>query len=227
MPHYSPYQDKHNIWSSHSIISLELKKLQAGSRILDVGTATGTMGRMCQNFGLHFSGIEPNSDWARIAQPYYDKIFVGTIENCDDTFLSGYQAIVFGDVLEHTPDPDGILRRIINLQESGTILAISVPNIANIWIRANLLLGRFDYTENGILDRTHLRFFTKKTVTNLIEKRGLKIKRFSATPIPLDLISNFFTKSSLGRFLFRISFLATKLYPTLFGYQFVVIAQKE
>lgn len=223
----SPYQDKHNIWSSHSIISLELKQLPAGSRILDVGTATGTMGRLCQSFGLRFSGIEPNHEWAQIAAPYYENIYINTVENCRDDILSGYNAVIFGDILEHTPDPLGVLRRLVRLQENGALFVISLPNVANIWVRMNLLFGRFDYTENGILDRTHLRFFTKKTAIEMVEKSGLKIKKITATPIPLDLVSNFFTKSTLGKLVYRTLFLATRLRPTLLGYQFIIMAQKE
>ena len=194
---------------------------------MDIGTATGTIGRICKNYGFKFSGIEPNSKWAQIAKPYYEKIHIGTIENCDDNIIRGYKAIIFGDILEHVPNPDAVLQRVVRLQENGALFAISVPNIANIWIRVNLLLGRFDYTDRGILDRTHLRFFTKKTAISLVTKSGLEIKKITVTPIPLELVSNFFIKSPVGRFIHWILFLAAKIRPTLFGYQFVIIARKE
>jgi hypothetical protein len=119
------------------------------------------------------------------------------------------------------------LQRIVRLQENGALFAVSVPNIANIWIRINLLAGRFDYTDNGILDRTHTRFFTRKTTVDMIKNTGLTIKKITATPIPIDLVSIFFRTTLLGKFIHWTLYLATKIYPTLFGYQFIVFAQKE
>ena len=85
-------------------------------------------------------------------------------------------------MLEHLTAPDKILKHLVDLQEPGTRLFISVPNVANIWVRVNLLFGKFDYTENGILDRTHLRFFTKITFLELIRSSGLRLVELRFTP---------------------------------------------
>jgi hypothetical protein len=89
----------------------------------------------------------------------------------------------------------------------------------------NLLFGRFTYTERGILDRTHLRFFTRQTAIQLVEGAGLQMDRLNVTPVPLELISPFFM-SAFGLLLFRIFAWLTRRLPTLLGYQFIVAARK-
>src|SRR5262245_32035575 len=101
-----PYQDKSSPWSSHALIAAILATLPPGSRVFDVGVASGTLARICQNKTIRFFGVEPNLSWAKIAEPLYEKIWVNNIENLDESILRGYQAIVFGDVLEHTPSPE-------------------------------------------------------------------------------------------------------------------------
>jgi 2-polyprenyl-3-methyl-5-hydroxy-6-metoxy-1,4-benzoquinol methylase len=220
-----PYFDKPSPWSSHSRIAASLKKLPAQSRVLDIGTASGTLARMCQAHPLQLFGVEPNPDWARNAAPLYEKIFVGSIQDAEDEFLAGYDVIVLGDVLEHLPMPDLVLQKLVRLQTSGTVLIISVPNIANLWVRLNLLLGRFDYTDRGILDRTHLRFFTRKTLLAMLKQSGLELVSIEVTPIPLELVSGFFL-SVPGRWIHALFARLTSFLPTLLGYQFVLKARK-
>jgi 2-polyprenyl-3-methyl-5-hydroxy-6-metoxy-1,4-benzoquinol methylase len=220
-----PYLDKPSPWSSHSLIAGYLKKLPAQSRVLDIGTASGTLARMCQDHSLQLFGVEPNPDWARLASPLYEKIFVGFIQDAESEFLTGYDVVVLGDVLEHLPLPEVILQTLVSLQPSGSMFLISVPNIANIWVRLNLLLGNFNYADRGILDRTHLRFFTRNTLSAMLKNTGLEILSINVTPIPLELVSGFFL-STPGRWLHAIFARLTALLPTLLGYQFVVQARK-
>lgn len=225
MTAHLPYQDKPSRWSSHSVIAARLRAFPARSKVLDIGTASGTLARMCQNNSLCLFGVEPNPEWAQIASPLYEKIWVGYIDDIDNAALQGYNAVVLGDVLEHLSAPEVILQKLVTFQESNTTFMISVPNIANIWVRLNLLMGRFDYTDRGILDRTHLRFFTRKTLTTMVKNTGLEIVSIQVTPIPLELVSSFFV-SSLGKFIHTAFAKFTFLFPTLLGYQFIVEARK-
>jgi len=220
-----PYFDKPSPWSSHSRIAGYLKKLPAQSRVLDIGTASGTLARMCQSHSLRLFGVEQNPDWAGLAAPLYEKMFVGSIQDVDDEFLAGHDVVVLGDVLEHLPMPEDVLQKLVSLQSSGATFIISVPNIANLWIRLGLLLGKFDYADRGILDRTHLRFFTRKTLLAMLKRRGLEIVSIRVTPIPLELVSRFFL-STPGRWIHALFAQLTSLLPTLLGYQFVVTARK-
>lgn len=201
-------------------------QLPKGARVLDVGTATGTLGRMCQDIGITLNGIEPNQEWGEIAQPYYHKLLTTHVENCPDDFLSGYDAIICADVLEHLAYPEATLHKLISLQSCGCRFLISVPNIANIWVRVNLLLGKFEYTERGILDRTHLRFFTQKTFLEMIRSVGLTIINIYTTPIPINLVFPRLHEHIWGRPVQKQLNLITQMIPRVLGYQFVGETEK-
>jgi 2-polyprenyl-3-methyl-5-hydroxy-6-metoxy-1,4-benzoquinol methylase len=222
-----PYQDKPDPWSSHSVILNWLAEFDPQTRILDVGTASGTLGRLSPKRFNDLYGLEPNPQWLELAKPFYKEIFCGTLENAPQDFLSNYQVVICGDVLEHLPDPQLALTWLVGLQPAGAVFIISVPNIANLWVRVNLLLGRFDYAERGILDRTHLRFFTRKSFLELLAASSLSVLKLKITPIPLNLVHPFWVNKFLGRHFFRWFAWLTSLLPTLLGYQFVVFAVKK
>ena len=168
--------------------------------------------------------------WSRckpgcIARPAYDDFFVGRIEEAPEGFLSKVDAVVLADILEHVPEPEVVLKRLVSLQTSGTCFFISVPNVANIYVRLNLLFGRFDYMERGILDRTHLRFFTRKSFRKLLTEGGLQMVQLQATPLPLNLVQPFFYQTGPGRLIHRILAKVTQWWPTLLGYQWVAWAK--
>lgn len=198
--------------------------LPESSKVLDVGCASGMLARRCQK-KLKFFGIETVAEWAEIAKPYYEKLWLCAFEEAAEETLRGYDAIVLGDVLEHIAKPEDTLKKLASLQTTGCKFIISVPNVANIWMRVNLLMGRFDYAERGILDKTHLRFFTRKTIKQLVNEAGLEILSIQVTPIPLELISSFFN-TPIGSLIHAAFAGLTSLFPTLLGYQFIVEAEK-
>lgn len=220
------YQDKDSLWSSHSRIAHYLTTLPAKSKVLDVGTASGMLARRSANLSLRFFGIETNAEWAKIASPFYEKLWICSFDEMPIEQLRDYDTIVLADVLEHMANPEIVLNKLVELQSTGSIFIISVPNIANIWVRLHLLMGNFNYAERGILDRTHLRFFTRKSLVDLITSVGLDILSIQVTPIPLELVSSFFT-TNLGSFIHAIFAWLTSLFPTLLGYQFIVKAKKS
>jgi 2-polyprenyl-3-methyl-5-hydroxy-6-metoxy-1,4-benzoquinol methylase len=225
MSTHLPYQDKVSAWSSHSLIAKQINALPPQSKVLDVGTASGTLARMCQHRPLRLFGIEPNKSWAQTAAPFYEKMWVASITEIATNSLTGYEAVVLADILEHLPNPRAMLQRLVDAQSSGSLFLISVPNIANIWIRLSLLFGRFDYTDRGILDRTHLYFFTRKTLIAMVKDTGLEIVSIQVSPIPLELVSAFFITTP-GKWIHTGWAAVTKLFPTLLGYQFIVSARK-
>lgn len=128
-----------------------------------------------------------------------------------------FDFIIFADVLEHLRFP---LHTLVNfrkyLKKDGKIF-ISVPNIANYRVRMNLLIGRFDYTEIGILDKTHIRFFTKKTIKQIINDAGLKMEKIDITP----------SWNSSKKLLNKLYYLITKVWKSLLGYQILILAAKK
>ncbi len=142
--------------------------------ILDVGCGAA---EGWKNFKGSVSGIELNPEAAEKARKNIKEVVVGDIENTPLPFaLSSFDCIVFADVLEHLYDPWGILLKFSPyLTPHGHIL-ISIPNIRHYRIlRALLFKGEFSYEESGILDIDHIRFFTRKEVSQMINRTGFKI----------------------------------------------------
>lgn len=220
------YVVKDDPWSSHSIIRTWMTQCAAGTRVLDVGAATGMLGQQFTPAGLILDGIEPHPAWAEIARPYYASLICGMLDQAEDAFLRDHQVVVCADVLEHMAQPEQALRRLVALQPAGSQFLISVPNIANLWVRLNLLAGRFDYTERGILDRTHLHFFTRRTFKSMLLSAGLVVAELRATPIPLNLVHPSFERAAWGRSVHKGLAGCTAAWPTVLGYQFVAKAIK-
>jgi 2-polyprenyl-3-methyl-5-hydroxy-6-metoxy-1,4-benzoquinol methylase len=129
------------------------------------------------------------------------------------------------DILEHLKNPDRLLRQCGDLLSPHGQLIVSVPNVANIRVRAALLFGQFNYDSRGILDRTHLRFFTRKTARRLLEENGFRILDQKLTVIPLEFVFGLPADNLLMRMLNRVLAVMTKLMPGLLGYQIVLVAR--
>ena len=221
----SSYVDKLHPSSSHMLIVHWLESYPPGTRILDVGTASGTIGRICKDKQFFLSGIEPDRSYAELALPFYMEWINTDLDHAPDEKISNYQVVICADVLEHIPSPEKSLQRLVDLQAGPTEFIISVPNIANVWVRINLLIGRFDYSERGILDRTHLRFFTRTTFLRMLQEAGLDLVEIRVTPIPLDLVHPFFCRNSVGILLYKILTWLTRMFPTLLGYQWISLSR--
>ncbi len=122
-------------------------------------------------------------------------------------------------MLEHVLSPGTLITQVREvLSPSGTAI-FCVPNIAHWYPRFRATLGMFDYDQRGILDATHLRFFTRRSLVKLIERRGLAIRRIEPVGLPLDALG---IESNKARTLRLIDRLLSNVWPTLFGYQFIV-----
>jgi 2-polyprenyl-3-methyl-5-hydroxy-6-metoxy-1,4-benzoquinol methylase len=145
-------------------------------RVLEVGCATGYFTKALKDRGCEVVAIEMDPDAAAIAEKWAERVVVGDLD--DGTLwqeLEGEQfdAITFGDVLEHLRDPLATMRAAVHNLKSSGIVAVSVPNIAHGDVRIALLKGEFPYHDTGLLDRTHIQFFTKRNLENLIREAGL------------------------------------------------------
>jgi SAM-dependent methyltransferase len=145
-------------------------------RILDVGCGQGNCGRLLSQRGHRVAGIELVPEVARQASRSLDEVVCGDVETCRLPWPpASFDAILCADVLEHLLDPWRVLRRLSELLVPQGLLIASVPNIQNWRVIRGLLQGRWDYRARGILDRGHLRFFTRRTLTGLLEQAGLAI----------------------------------------------------
>jgi len=149
------------------------------SRVLDVGCATGYIGKLLAARGCTVTGIECDTDAAAAARDtgaYAEIVHMDVGESAHDLPRGPFDVVLCADVLEHIIDPVSVIRRLAVLLAPGGRMIISVPNIANVAVRIALLAGRFEYTDAGILDRTHLRFFTHRTAAGLVRDGGLHIQ---------------------------------------------------
>jgi 2-polyprenyl-3-methyl-5-hydroxy-6-metoxy-1,4-benzoquinol methylase len=222
----NPYTIKTDRYSSHSVILKWLTNLPNKTKVIEVGIAEGILGKLDRNRNYQLVGIELNESWAIQANDYYDKVIIGDIRNLDKEIFNDVDCIILADVLEHLSDPNAVLNRIREFIPSECVVILSVPNIANLWVRINLLFGKFNYSERGILDKTHLRFFTKDTFNQLIRESNLDIINLDYTPIPLGLVHSFFIDNKVGMVLFKfLNFLSHK-FPTLLSYQLIAYCKK-
>jgi len=219
----SRYEFKPFKYSSHYWILKALSREKTPVRILDVGTASGYLGKIWRACGHYVAGIEGDAAAADKARKFYDDLQVADLETFEFPYGREFDYIVFADVLEHLRDPYAVLQRCIPaLKESGKII-ISVPNIANWIIRLSLLFGRFDYMDRGILDRTHLRFFTLRSLKLLMSESSCKISEVIPTPLPVQLALPFTRAESFAR-LHEAHYALTRTWKSLFAYQFVIVA---
>lgn len=159
-------------------------------RILELGCGSGALGAAYKrrNPSCEWVGVELIGSAAREAMGVLDSVFIGDIE--DENFDWGlirddYDAIVFGDVLEHLRDPWSVLKRLVGCLKPTGFVVSCIPNVGHIQVLGQLLKGDFEYAASGLLDRTHLRFFTLKTMRHLYQGAGLEVYKYLPRRTPL------------------------------------------
>jgi len=170
-----------------------------GSDVLDVGTADGhpvVAGLKAR--GCRVWGVEIDEQAAAEAAPMCESMVVGNVEQLDLTEAFGgdqkFDVVLCLDVLEHLVEPLDTLRRLTEQLRPSGILIASIPNVTHAAVRLQLLGGSFTYTDTGLLDRTHLRFFDRTGVTALFDDAGLTVlerlevrREPHETEIPVDV----------------------------------------
>jgi len=125
------------------------------------------------------------------------------------------------DVLEHLVNPGALMQQVRDVLAPDGRALFCVPNFANWYPRSRSALGMFDYDQRGILDSTHLRFFTRRSFLKMVRRRGFDVQRIEAVGLPLDALE---MEGAGARTLRRLDHLLSSLWPTMFGYQFIVEA---
>ncbi len=222
------YPVKESPGSSHQI-AIEL--VGTGKQVLDVGCGEGYFAQLLAARGNRITGVDslPAPGKPEAFEAYYEADLQAGIEPVIDQLKSKrFDRILLLDILEHLLHPEGILKEVRRvLREDGGEVIVSVPNVANIWVRLMLLAGRFDYTERGILDKTHVRFFTRKTARRLLETEGFTILEERLSLIPVELALGLSHGNLLVRLIRRLLAGLTALMPGLFGYQIMFRANRS
>lgn len=148
-------------------------------RVLDVGCGYGGLGRTLRARGVQeVFGVEINPDAVDRLAGVYAGYWIGDVETVSIPTEAGeFDCIVFADVLEHLRDPWGSMARYLQRLKPGGYVVASIPNVRNIALLYNLVVrGQWRYDESGLLDRTHLRFFTRREILELFAMVGLDIE---------------------------------------------------
>ena len=186
-----------------------IKYIPDKSRVLDIGCSNGFQGKyLRKKKNCIVYGIDISPQAIKKAQQNLDKAEVMDISKDKFPFSKEkFDVIVFSDILEHLAWPEKILKKLKKYLKKDGLIVAAIPNVANLKIRLRLLLGKWDYQELGILDKTHLRFFTQKTTRQLFENCGLKITKEGCSP--------------------EFSFLPCKIYPSLLSRHIIIVAKKS
>ena len=183
--------------STHAV---QFRMIPSGARVLDVGCHTGILGEALRKQKHCFvTGLDNDASALAAARERLDSVVDCDLEQADwasrllEQGFGNFDIVLFGDVVEHTKDPLAILKAARPLLAKDGRIIVSLPNVANLRVRLSLLLGKFDYADSGILDRSHLRFYTLRSARTLIREAGYEIESeaYSGYSLPRWLIDMF------------------------------------
>ncbi len=174
-----------------------LRYIRPHHTVLSIGCGSGKLESEIKRAGASVYGIDIDEDAVKAARNVVDQAAALDIEKAGALPFPGisFDAILFIDVLEHVCNPGAILKMVTPRLKPGGCIIVSIPNIGNWSVRFPLLFGRFEYTAHGILDRTHLRFYTLKAVRELIGSSGFRICRVDYTT---NLLNTLYGRISSG-----------------------------
>ncbi|MHB1391307.1 MAG: class I SAM-dependent methyltransferase [Thermoleophilia bacterium] len=217
------YQREIDINSGDSL-ALIAGKIARGSRVLELGTATGYFSRFLkEQLDCRVDGMELDAGMAESAAPYCEKLVVGDMQQeklADHFDAAVYDFIVCADVLEHLFSPEAVLEQLPPLLKPGGRVLISIPNVGYAGLVLDLIEGGFQYRQEGILDRTHIRFFTRGSFEGFLFESGFRVESVEPVRRPFEE-SEFFGRLDplpvpLKNYLFAR--------PDADAYQFVFVA---
>lgn len=220
------YPYKYWQYSSHGQI-LKLLKEGNGKSLLDIGCADGELSQNISNLGWIVTCVEPNKIDADIAASKNLQVINKSIKNSIKIISKKYDVILLADVIEHLHSPSREIKLLKKLLKVDGYFLLSVPNVAHFYVRLFLFFGVFEYTDRGILDKTHVTFYTKKSIINFLIKSDLSPKIMGVTPTPFEIFFKNKKILLLSKLFLHIIYLITLVRPSLFGYQFIVKAENN
>lgn len=228
-----------------------LKYMPFQKSVLDVGCGSGLLGQLYGEKGNIVYGIDSAREVEAICKKRLTKFFLADITDFRRIRQlvknKRFDIIIFADVLEHLVDPVATALFYKQFLKSNGLMYISLPNIAVWYARWSLLLGNFNYTETGVLDKTHLRFFTKKNILRLLECTGLELVTMDFTPgisIVLDpIIRKMYVNKNKGfnrravldsklytfyaKYIYPLEYWCCKIDPNLLAFKYITIAKMK
>lgn len=171
--------EKANIIHQRSPDLIDLLPLNA-KRVIDVGCGTGVIAKQYHHRASpeYYLGVEIVPEDAEVARQFCSECILGNIEEFNAQeweSLADFDLWVFGDVLEHLYDPWKVLKKVRNSIAAGGQVLSCIPNAQNWWLQARMSTGDWRYEDKGLLDRTHIRFFTRQTIEEMFQEAGFEI----------------------------------------------------
>ena len=222
-----PYQDAYDLkesdQSSHAVLLKMLAAIPPG-RILDVGCSGGGLAERARALGHHVTGIDAlEIDGVR---DRVDEFFQSDLEKgLPPGVGKDFDVVMAADVIEHVASPVKLLAQLRDVLAPHGQLLVSTPNFGHWYPRTRVAVGRFDYDRRGILDNTHLRFFSRRSLLRTVRTAGLEVREMQYTGLPFDALTQD-DPPRLG-ILRRIERSLVRTRPTLFAYQFVLALQRR
>jgi 2-polyprenyl-3-methyl-5-hydroxy-6-metoxy-1,4-benzoquinol methylase len=199
------YKDKANVYYELARPEMLAFIPSSAKKILDVGCGTGRFGMDLkkQDPTRRVDGIEPNLPSVQIAREKLDNVFEGSIESYFEQYQSNdlYDCIVFNDVLEHLYNPGEVLKSCKKLLNNGGVIVSSIPNIRYFPVFIQYIKqAEWKYAEAGVMDFTHLRFFTKKSMIRLYKEAGYYIEMIEGINPTASSVYPIFNLITIGKF---------------------------
>jgi SAM-dependent methyltransferase len=193
---------------------------RSSQRVLDIGCGDGALGQALKaRQQVTVTGVTFSPEEASIAAAKLDRVVCADLETAELRHLGTFDCVVASHVLEHVRDPAAVLSRAKETLEPGGVLLIALPNALHYRQRLEFVAGRFRYTEGGIMDRTHYRFFDWDTARGLVNDAGLELTSAEAD-------GGFPGSRFLGPARRPLDALATRHLPALLGTQFVLMSRR-
>lgn len=209
------YESKRGRHSSHQQIR---DMLRPGERVLDLGCEPH-IARMFADRGCEVTGVGLADIAGGGLSDYYRRDLAGGINLRTD---EPFDTVVAADILEHLSQPERILAEAADyLRPDGRVI-VSVPNVAFLPVRLMLLAGRFTYARRGIMDSTHLRFFTRSSLKRLAEQQGYRVERWGSTPPPFERLARNEAGPAL-KALESFSYWLSRVRPQMFAFQLIAV----
>lgn len=220
------YLFKPLLGSSHSWAIEQCRCLPRDIKVLDFGAGGGGMGSTLRDLGFtDLTGIEIDARAREHIAPIYKEVAA----SLDEVNSSGFGLILVLDVLEHLVEPEAMFSRLAGRLKPGGLMLVSVPNIAHWSMRLLLLLGRFDYTERGLLDRTHLSHFTRRRIASLVKHApDLELLSIGGSISPAEFVlPRWLIESPLFTIFSKIRLFGVRVWPGLCAYQHLAIFRRK
>ncbi len=223
IPHPHEYGLKSEEGSSHETILRLLGDMPPG-KVLDVGCSGGLLGEKIRAMGHHVVGVDSYEEDG--VRDRLDDFVQADLEQGLPEVGDSYDVIIAADVIEHVREPDRLLRDMASRLGAGGRLVVSTPNFGHWYPRARVATGTFDYDRRGILDETHLRFFSRRGLLRTFAAARLRVESLDYTGLPLSVFREGDEKRS-SRYLSKADRFLVDLRPTFFGYQFVAVLRPK